>query len=397
MATTVKPASREWYRIRCEADADVAEIWIYDEIGEVMDFWTGEVSGMSAKKFATDLEAIPAAVKTLRVHVNSPGGDWADSIAIANMLRAQGRDKARTVEMLVEAIAASGATLITSAGTTIKIASNAVLMVHNPQGALRVIGEVKDIRSAADSMITAMETMRNSMVTTYRWVSRLSAEAIQGLMDAVTWMSAEQALANGFATEIMDPVDVEVRFHPQALDRLGDIPEQYRERITTWMTPPQALIVPADASVGGASTLPPGTIEPAQEKRPATTEAPVQASSPDILAAVEQAGLGVGFARELLAAALTSEEVTARIAEAQTIRGLCAAAKLPELADSYIAHRMPVAAVQAQLTTLTARMDAVEITTALPADGDRPLRPASRLNPSAVYAERRARVGQRGA
>ena len=107
---------RQWYRIRCEADADVAEIWIYDEIGAG---WFSD--GVTAKGFLDEMKALPDSAKTIRVHVNSPGGDVFDAVAIANMLREQSQDKGRTVEMLIEGLAASAATIITSAGDSIKI------------------------------------------------------------------------------------------------------------------------------------------------------------------------------------------------------------------------------------------------------------------------------------
>ena len=367
----MKNAPREWYRIRCEADAAVAEIWIYDIIGAD---WFGE--GVTAKGFLDELRALPDSVKTLRVHVNSPGGDVFDAVAIANLLRAQSQEKGRTIEMLVEGLAASAATIITSAGDSIKIASNAMMMVHNPSG--MVWGEAKDMRSMAD----ALDSIRDAIVATYRWVSQLSATSIQGLMDAITWMSAEEALANGFATEIMEPVKVEARFRPEALAKLGEIPEAYRERVA-------ALV---DVPVVATSVPAPTTPEPPPAPPPATPVVDVEG----ILAACKAAGCSIEFAGTLIAEQATADQTKVRIAEATEIRGLCATAKLPELADGYIRNRLPVADVRAQLTLITARMDAVEIDTTLPADGDRVARPASRLNPSAIYAERSARVGQRG-
>lgn len=370
----MKNAPREWYRIRCEADAAVAEIWIYDIIGAD---WFGD--GVTAKNFLAELRALPESAKTLRVHVNSPGGDVFDAVAIANLLRAQSQEKGRTIEMLVEGLAASAATIITSAGDSIKIASNAMMMVHNPSG--MVWGEAKDMRSMAD----ALDSIRDAIVATYRWVSQLSATSIQALMDAITWMSAEEALANGFATEIMEPVKVEARFRPEALAKLGTIPDAYRERVA-------ALVAPQ-----ASDPVPVSTVSVVKPPEPPSPPAPPAVDVEGILALCKAGGCSIEFVEGLIAEHVTVEQAQARIAEATEIRGLCATAKLSELADGYIRNRLPVADVRAQLTLITARMDAVEIDTTLPADGDRPARPASRLNPSAVYAERSARVGQRGA
>ncbi len=487
MASRANALPRDWYRIRCEADADVAEVWIYDAIGES---WFG---GVSAKQFLEQIQGLPASAKTLRVHVNSPGGDVFDAVAIANLLRAESRDKGRTVEVHIEGLAASAASIVTSAGDAIKIASNAMMMVHNPQG--MVLGEAADMRSMAD----ALDSVRDSIVATYRWVSPLSAEELRSLMDAVTWMSAQEALEKGFVTEIVEPVKVEACFRPEILARLGTIPDAYRERVAALVAAAPVQAAEEDWRVGGARDLPldekaswdgaaadgrvrkwastdgsgekdamdwpkyrkafvaynaadaatftgyklgfadvvdgrlmairaglvavravleggrggvdlPGDVKArarafvdgylgkpegdsaAAEAVPAPSALEPQA----ILAACKEAGC-LELAEELLAGRATAPQMAARIAEAREIRGLCAAAKLPELAESYLAAHVGAAHVKGQLTIITAKRDAVEIITALPPDGDRPARPTPRLNPSAIYAERNARAGQRGA
>jgi ATP-dependent protease ClpP protease subunit len=366
MASKLTTVPRDWYRITAQADAAVAEVWVYDAIGE--DPWTGE--GVTAKTFLAELRDLPESVKTIRVHVNSPGGNVFDAVAIANMLRSQSTEHGRTVEMLIEALAASAASVITSAGDSIKIASNAMMMIHNPKGI--VMGQATDMRE----MASALDSIRDAIVATYRWCSHLSAEAIQALMDATSWMSAEQALANGFVTEIMGPVNVTAAFDPRSVQALGDIPEPYRERVLALTETPKASA-------------------PAPEPPPPPPPAP-QADVPGILAECKAAGC-LDLAEELIEAKATREQAKARAAEATEIKGLCATAKLPELAAGYIAARMPSAEVKAQLTTITARMGAVEITTTLPVDGARSARPTPRLNSSAIYAERRARAGQKGA
>ena len=373
-AKTENTTPREWYRIKAQADPTVAEFQVFDDIGEVMDFWTGEKSGVSAKRFAADLQALPAEVKTVRVRVGSLGGDPFEGLIIANALRDQSQVKGRTVEMVVD-FAASAATLLTSAGGVIRMSSNGFLMVHNPQGVLRACGDSKTVRAAAEDLATAMDSIRDSIVATYRWVSQLSAEALQAMMDKVTWMGPEEALANGFVTEIMDPSPVTACFRPEVVAKLGEIPPPYRERIAALTVPPVADVVPPEP--------------------PPPPPAPT-ADVPGILAECKAAGC-LELAEELVTANASRDQAKARVTAAQEIKGLCAAAKLPALADGYIKARVPVADVKTHLTTITAKMDAVEITTTLPVDGDRPARPASRLNPSAIYAERNARIGQKGA
>jgi ATP-dependent protease ClpP protease subunit len=380
MVGKISKVPREWYRITCQADATVAEIWIYDVIGESIDYRTGEVSGVSVTDFLAAIRALPSMVKTLKVHINSPGGEWAGSIAIANMLRELSNSKKCTVETITEALAASGASIVFCAGDTRRVASNSVVMIHNPAG--WCMGGAKDMRSLADGL----DAMRDSCVATYRWVSNLTVEAIQAMMDAATWMSAKTALESGFATEIMEPVLVTVCFDSRSVKALGEIPEEYRERVAALTAKPETE--QPEAIVVKAGTIP-------AEEIAALAAAPT-ADVPGILAECKAAGC-LDMIEELVTANASREQAKARATEAKETRGLCAAAKLPDLADGYIKARMSVADVQTHLTTITAKMDAVEIITTLPVNGDAPKRPASRLNPSAIYAERNARAGQKGA
>jgi hypothetical protein len=77
---------------------------------------------------------------------------------------------------------------------------------------------------------------------------------------------------------------------------------------------------------------------------------------------------------------------TAAAARAKEIRDLCVMAKLPELADGYIAGGISSDDIRAHLTTITARLDHVEIDASLSPDGSP--KPKSSLNPQAIYAAR---------
>src|SRR5512137_2504661 len=86
MAQKVSNAPREWYRIAAKAeDPSVAEIDIYDFIGDWIDGYWG--FGVTAKQFLEQLVTLPDAVKTVKLRINSPGGDVYSATAIANLLR----------------------------------------------------------------------------------------------------------------------------------------------------------------------------------------------------------------------------------------------------------------------------------------------------------------------
>ncbi|HEV8642163.1 MAG TPA: head maturation protease, ClpP-related [Methylomirabilota bacterium] len=357
-APAARATARHWYRFLAQADPAVAELLIYDEIGS--GFWS---EGVTAKQFVTDLQALPEAVKTIRVRVNSPGGNVFDAIAIANALRAQSRDKQRVVEMTVEGLAASAATIVTSAGDTIRISDNALMMIHNPIGL--VWGPADEMRKTAG----VLDQVRDAIVATYRWVSPLSVEAISELMDQTFWMSAEEAVANGFATEIVQGVKATASLRPEALRPLGEIPERHRARLEPLLK------------------------RVSHPRTPRTPAPRIAADARDILR--ECAGFPE-LAEELVGAGATLEDVRARLQQAKEIRGLCATAKFPELAEGYIAAKAPAAVVRAHLTTLGAKFDRIEIDAHLQPDAGA-ARPGPRINVVEIYRTLNTRPALKGA
>jgi ATP-dependent protease ClpP protease subunit len=237
---------REWFKIEVKALAegkpdlgDVADISVYDEIGPS---FCGEPA-VNASSFVAALDALPTSVKTLRVHVNSPGGDVWDAVTIANRLKAQREEKGRTVEVLIEGLAASAATIISSAGAPVRIADNALMMVHNPRAGGR--GDAKEIRKAAEML----DAVKGQIVATYRWVSNKTAEELSEMMDAETWMDAAQAVAAGFAHEVMPGVQVTASLREGSLARLGSVPAALLPRVQALLAeqgqePPAALVPP---------------------------------------------------------------------------------------------------------------------------------------------------------
>lgn len=327
--------TRQWYRIENAADPAVADIHVIDIIGDWLDDYFG--FGVTAKAFVAELGKLPEAVKTIRVHVNSPGGDVFGAVNIANALRDQQMTKGRTVETLIEGLAASAASIVIMAGSRILIGDNAMVMVHNPWSI--AIGESKDLRKTAADL----DTIRGTILATYRWHSALSEEALGALMDAETWMGADEAIANGFATEKVVGLQAAASLDKQALVKLK-IPDQYRERIT-------ALVKPDPAPPAG---------------------------KPDAKAVV-QACKAAGFpelADDLLEAA-SMDAVSARLEQAKAgrtaeerralqIRGLCRDANLQDRAEAYIAAGVAVEFVQNDLSWITAKLAGAEIDAGLP-------------------------------
>jgi ATP-dependent Clp endopeptidase proteolytic subunit ClpP len=180
----------KWYTIN--AKADKAEIWIYEMIGE--DFWTG--GGVTAKSFQKELSGIKAS--QIDLHINSPGGVVFDGVTIYNLIK----QHPATVTTYIDGLAASIASVIALAGDKVIMAANALYMVHNPTGL--AMGTANDMRSLAD----VLDKIAGTMVGTY--VSKTGKEEadIRAMLDAETWMTADEALEAGFIDEISEEMDM---------------------------------------------------------------------------------------------------------------------------------------------------------------------------------------------
>ena len=169
-----------WYRIRNEADGP-AVISIYDEIG---------FFGVKASDLIAELSDISGPID---LHLNSPGGEVNEGLAIYNCLMA--RDD---VTVYVDGIAASIASVIAMAGDRIFIAPSAQIMVHNPFAG--VIGDADDFRSMADQL----DENRDNISRIYAARAGGTPEHWCSVMKATGWYRGQEAIDAGLADELTE-------------------------------------------------------------------------------------------------------------------------------------------------------------------------------------------------
>ena len=179
-----------WYDIRARASG--AEVAIYDEIG---------AHGVTAKGFLAELGALPAGTP-VDLRLNSPGGSVFDAVAIHNALKRHDGP----VTVWIDGIAASAASYVAMAGDEIVMPENAFLMIHDPAGL--VMGTAEDMRAMAEEL----DKVKGSLVAGYAAKSGRAPEEVSALMAAETWFDAADAVAQGFADRIADPVRIAATF-----------------------------------------------------------------------------------------------------------------------------------------------------------------------------------------
>lgn len=151
----------------------------------------GAIDELTAKDFAT---FISQAEGDIKVRINSVGGDVFCSLAIFNLLQ----EYSGKVEVQIDGLCASAATLIMLAGDTVKAAKNSMLMIHLPSAYMAGVYKENDL-NAAKSELEQLTTLAISM---YKEKTNLADEEIAKLMAAETWLMSEQALQLGFIDEV---------------------------------------------------------------------------------------------------------------------------------------------------------------------------------------------------
>lgn len=177
------------FRIRNES-SDTAEIILYAGIGQ--DWW-GDGSMVSAKDFSDQLKALPKSVKTLNVRINSPGGDVFDGVTIYNRLK----QFDGTVNVFIDGLAASIASIIALAGDTITIGEGALYMIHLPW--TWAMGNRMDL----DNTVNRLLDVEEQLIGIYSKKTGLDRAEIKAMLEAETWLGADEAIEKGFVDSKM--------------------------------------------------------------------------------------------------------------------------------------------------------------------------------------------------
>ena len=187
---------KNMWEIRQEAEnADALELYIYDTVES--DGWWYD-SDTSAKHFRDELAKHPNA-KEITVYINSLGGSVMEGIAIYNQLKRHPAHK--TVR--IDGFACSIASVIAMAGDTIIMPKNTVMMIHNAWTI--AIGNSKELHKAADDLDTINQASRQAYLD--KAGDKLTEEKLTELLDAETYLTAEQCLEYGLCDSFGDDDD----------------------------------------------------------------------------------------------------------------------------------------------------------------------------------------------
>lgn len=180
---------KHFWNFQNSAGGDAANLYIYGPIVSSSAWWDDSVD---AVQFSEDLKSLGG--RDVTVHINSPGGDVFAAHAIHNQLIAY----AGNVDVVVDGIAASAATIIAMAGAHITMPTNSMMMIHNPAMGLDDHYTADDL----DKYANALRAVRQSIIAAYMKRVSVDQTKIEQMMDAETWLTAQECVDMGLADAI---------------------------------------------------------------------------------------------------------------------------------------------------------------------------------------------------
>ena len=135
-----------------------------------------------------------AAGQDIEVHISSVGGSAFDAIAIYDLLKKYPGN----VTTYVDALAASAASIVAMGGKTIVMSKYALLMIHKPM--VGTGGNADELLKD----VQMLNVVQSRLAQIYMDKTGLDWVTVNSLINAVTWLSADQALDLGFIDQIED-------------------------------------------------------------------------------------------------------------------------------------------------------------------------------------------------
>ncbi|MBK3511430.1 ClpP-like prohead protease/major capsid protein fusion protein [Pseudomonas sp. MF6747] len=234
ISPTNKP-EESWYSIRA-ASRGVAEVMLYDDIGA----W-----GISARQFARELAAL-GDVSQINLRIHSGGGDVMDGTAMYNILRGH----SARVEVYIDGMAASMASVVAMAGDVIYMPANSMMMIHKPWGGQ--VGDADDMREYAD----LLDKVEGTLIQAYARKSGKSVDEIAALLKVTTWMDGNEAVAAGFADQVLEPIKAAAQLNSKRLEEYTSMPPHMKTLMNprnSVTTPPAVPVVEPAPPVANAS------------------------------------------------------------------------------------------------------------------------------------------------
>lgn len=217
----VKKMAKPIFLIKQAIEPNTLELYIYDYVeSDGEDWWTGETipSETSANYVKEQLDQNPN-VTQINIYINSYGGEVKEGLGIYNLLKRNPAQKT----VYVDGFACSIASVIAMAGDKVVMGTNTLMMIHH--ASMGVFGNADELRKAANDVDVIDKASCSSYLE--KAGDKLDEATLNQLLDAQTWLSAEDCLKYGLADEIAGKEDKNITTAQQRFEQ--SIKEQFMQ------------------------------------------------------------------------------------------------------------------------------------------------------------------------
>lgn len=193
--------SRNYNIKQIAENQNVLQIYLYGEIEpSCLNIWGDLVESKTSAEYIRKAIEKAGKIEGIEIYINSVGGFVDEGVSIYNLLKRQ----SVPVTAYIDGMACSIASVVAMAADKIVMPSNTTMMIHHAVGGC--YGNAKEHREFATQLDKISEASTNSYLV--HAGDKLTRENLEPLLDAETFLTAEEAFNIGLCDEILDPVDL---------------------------------------------------------------------------------------------------------------------------------------------------------------------------------------------
>lgn len=203
---------KKFWEVKASASGDnIGELYIYGDIVSYQ-WWDEDVAPTS---FKDDLDSL-SDKDTINIYLNSPGGSVFAGQTIYSMIK---RHKAN-VNIHIDGLAASIASVIAMAGNKVIMPKNAMMMIHNPW--TWSAGNAQDFRKQADDLDKIKESILEAYLSKAKNIDR---DKLSELMDGETWLTAQECYDYGLCDELVEDNEAVASISSELFNNYTNVPK----------------------------------------------------------------------------------------------------------------------------------------------------------------------------
>lgn len=193
--------SRNYNIKQIAENQSVLQIYLYGEIEpSYLNIWGDLVESKTSAEYIRRAIAKAGEIEGIELYINSLGGYVDEGVSIYNLLKRQ----SVPVTAYIDGMACSIASVVAMAADKIVMPSNTTMMIHHAIGGC--YGNAKEHREFATKLDKISEASTNSYLV--HAGDKLTRETLEPLLNAETFLTAQEAFDIGLCDEILDPVDL---------------------------------------------------------------------------------------------------------------------------------------------------------------------------------------------